>query len=247
MTTLVYILIALAVGFAVGRWRYHRYQNRGEALVSQALKQQFVGPDAHLMNHITLPLKDGSTQIDHVLLTRFGIFVIETKHYRGWIFAGAKQATWTQVLYRKKFKFQNPLFQNIRHLRAVQGVLAFIPDEAVRPIVVFTGDAEFKTPVPDGVFSLRQMVQHLQAHVGGSAHGQQPRAARGARPVLTVAGGTEAPGAATGAAAIAVRPHLSSEQLQRCVGALEMARLAVTQQTDVEHIQGLQRRFGQQA
>ena len=38
------------------------------------------------MNHITLRLGTGTTQIDHILLSRFGVFVIETKDYTGWIF-----------------------------------------------------------------------------------------------------------------------------------------------------------------
>lgn len=225
---LLAIALGLAIGFVLGRWQQNRYQNRGELLVSQTLKLQFFGPGVHLMNHITLPLKDGTTQIDHVLLTSFGIFVIETKHYSGWIFAGAKQATWTQVLYRKKSKFQNPLFQNLRHLRAVQQQLPFIPAAAVQPLVVFTGDAEFKTEMPSGVYSLRGLVQHLK-----DLQQQRPRA--------------DLPGETSGRSprlALVTLPSLSDEQLQRCVGALEIARLAISGRTDVEHVQGLERRFG---
>src|SRR6266542_5098071 len=49
------------------------------------------------------------TQVDHILVSSFGVFVIETKDYKGWIFADAKQANWTQVLFRHKFTFQNPI------------------------------------------------------------------------------------------------------------------------------------------
>jgi hypothetical protein len=116
----------------------------------------------HLLNHVTLRLPDGSTQVDHILVSRFGVFVIETKDYNGWIFANAKHATWTQVLFHSKFRFQNPIFQNLRHVRAVQELLDFLPPEAVRSIVVFTGEAEFKTEVPFGVFGLRGLVDHLR-------------------------------------------------------------------------------------
>ena len=38
----------------------------------------------HRLNNITLPLSNGgSTQIDHVIVSVYGIFVIETKHYKG--------------------------------------------------------------------------------------------------------------------------------------------------------------------
>ena len=87
----IYILLALVVGFVLGRRRLrpHGYQNRGEARLSRVARQHFKSPDYFLMNHITLPLGDGTTQIDHILVSRFGVFVIETKHCKGWIFANA--------------------------------------------------------------------------------------------------------------------------------------------------------------
>ena len=166
MTTLIYVALALAVGLVIGlvigRYRASAFQNRGEALLSRVARANFGPPDYHLMNHITLQLKDGTTQVDHILVSRFGVFVIETKDYKGWIFANPKQATWTQVLFKRKFKFQNPIFQNIRHVRAVQDLLDFLPPGAVKSVVVFTGEAEFKTEVPPSVFNVSELVDHLR-------------------------------------------------------------------------------------
>ena len=166
--TIVYILLALTVGFVIGRYRAYRtyrasaFQNHGEALVSRVALTNFGPPDYHLMNHVTLQLKDGTTQIDHILVSRFGVSIIETKDYDGWIFANAKQANWTQVLFMCKFKFQNPIFQNFRHVRAVQGLLDFLPPEAIKSVVVFTGEAEFKTEIPQGVVSLSGLIEYLR-------------------------------------------------------------------------------------
>ena len=166
VTTLFYILLALAVGFALGRYRasafQNSFQNRGEALLSRVVRTNFGPPDYHLMNHVTLQLKDGTTQVDHILVSRFGVFVIETKDYKGWIFANAKQANWTQVLFKVKFKFQNPILQNLRHVRAVQDHLDFLPPGAIKSVVVFTGEAEFKTEVPQGVFDLSGLIDYLR-------------------------------------------------------------------------------------
>ena len=162
LSTLVYILIAFLTGLALGRFRASRYQNRGEALLSEVVGASFRPPDYHLLNHVTLPQKDGSTQVDHILISRFGVFVIETKDYKGWIFADPKRANWTQVIFKSKFRFQNPIFQNLRHVRAVQDLLDFLPPEAIRSVVVFTGDAEFKTDVPPGVFNLPGFVHHIR-------------------------------------------------------------------------------------
>jgi hypothetical protein len=205
MISTIYLLLALGIGYLLGRHRTSSLQNRGEALVCRELQANFSGPNYHLLSHITLKLKDGTTQIDHILVSRFGVFVIETKDYKGWIFANAKHATWTQVLYRWKFKFQNPIFQNMRHVRAVQELLDFLPPEAIKSAVVFTGRGEFKTDMPSGVYTLPGLIDHLRA---------------------------------------ATEEVMSLNRVQFCVGRLETARLAVSGQTDLEHVKSLQRKHG---
>lgn len=44
------------------------------------------------LHNVTLNTADGTTQIDHVFISPFGIFVLETKNMRGWIFGSEKTA-----------------------------------------------------------------------------------------------------------------------------------------------------------
>lgn len=206
-----YILLAFLVGYAFGRTRASCakkkffLQNRGEAIVSRALRLNFVPPDFHLLNHITLMLEDGTTQIDHILVSRFGVFVIETKDYSGWIFANANHEKWTQVKWPRKSRFQNPIFQNARHVRAVRNLLDFLPPDFVKSVVVFAGSAQFKTDMPSGVFTVPRLIDYLR-------------------------GTTE--------------EVLSLNRIQFCVGRLETARLAISETTDLEHVQSLRQRHG---
>ena len=39
----------------------------------------------HLIKNVTLPTEEGSTQIDHIIVSEYGIFVVETKNMKGWI------------------------------------------------------------------------------------------------------------------------------------------------------------------
>ncbi|MEP6836323.1 MAG: nuclease-related domain-containing protein [Gemmatimonas sp.] len=188
-----------------GAWRFPKFQNRGEALVSHVLRSHFCTPDYHLMNHVTIQMDDGTTQVDHILVSRFGVFVIETKDFSGWIFAKATDRTWTQTHFRLRFKFQNPIRQNYKHLLAVRGLLDFLPPDAIKSVVVFCGDAEFKTETPQGVFTLDKLVDYLNREN---------------------------------------EKVISLNRLQFCVGRLETARLAMSRQTDVEHVGRLARRFG---
>jgi hypothetical protein len=123
----------------------------GEALVNLNNGLRLYGEDYQKIRDLTLRLKDGSTtQIDHVVLSPYGIFVIETKNMQGWIFGSEHQKSWTQSIYGKKYTFQNPLLQNYRHIKALEEVLNI--KEGLFSIVTFVGESQFKTTMPKNVF-----------------------------------------------------------------------------------------------
>ena len=123
----------------------------GEILVGDMLKK-LPKNEYDFYENLLLPTENGdTTQIDHVVFSRYGIFVIEVKNYGGWIFAGEKNRVWTQVFYRRKNKFQNPLRQNYKHVKTLQE-LTGLPEQVFYNLVIFTGKAEFKTNIPRHVF-----------------------------------------------------------------------------------------------
>lgn len=145
-------------GIAVGRFLFIR-ANMGEALVADAISAGFQRPHV-LLNNVTFESDKGTTQIDHILVADTGIFVIETKHYSGWIFGGPNDSQWTQVIYRKKSRFQNPIRQNYGHVRSLQSLFT-LSDEAFIPVVVFTGDAEFKSDLGPTVLKFDDLISYL--------------------------------------------------------------------------------------
>lgn len=160
------ILVILAaiffLGYALGRWGgIQLRENEGEARVRHLLTNSFKAPDYHLLSNITIPFEGGTTQIDHILVSTRGIFVLETKHYSGWIYADEKNPRWTQVIYRIKNRFANPVFQNYRHVKAIRSLLDFVPKEHIHPLVVFTGKAVFKTYKPDDVVYLARLKERI--------------------------------------------------------------------------------------
>ena len=163
--------VTFTTGLMIGYFAHYLFegrltlrQNRGEGSVRKVITTSFKAPHYYLLNNITLPIQDGTTQIDHVLVSTKGVFVIETKNYSGWIFGDEKSKQWTQVIYRVKNKFQNPIRQNFKHLKAIQRELDFLPKEQIHSIVVFVGEAKFKTPMPKGVLYLRQLVDHIKTY-----------------------------------------------------------------------------------
>ncbi|MBN1914827.1 MAG: NERD domain-containing protein [Parachlamydiales bacterium] len=165
----IYLLIPLVIGggfgYIIGIYRRWRLENSGEVLVRNLLEKYCENKDAHLLNCITLRLEDGSTtQIDHVLVSTKGIFVIETKHYKGWIFGNARAKAWAQIIYTNKYLFQNPLFQNYKHVKEVQRIFEFLEPRLIHNIVVFSGESIFKTSKIDNVCYLEELIPTIEKY-----------------------------------------------------------------------------------
>ncbi|WP_223807938.1 nuclease-related domain-containing protein [Marinobacter sp. R17] len=122
----------------------------GESLVNLSARLFLDKNTYHLIRNVTLPTEDGTTQIDHIIVSPYGVFVVETKNMKGWIFGSAKQRYWTQKIYKHSQKFQNPLHQNYKHVKTIQALLG-LGDAQVHSVVVFVGDATFKTKMPANV------------------------------------------------------------------------------------------------
>lgn len=116
----------------------------------------------HLIKNVTLPTEDGTTQIDHIIVSEFGIFVIETKNMRGCIFGNEKQKIWTQKIYKHTNKFQNPLHQNYKHTKTLESILS-IDSENIFSVVVFVGDSTFKTDMPRNVTSPNGLIRFIRS------------------------------------------------------------------------------------
>lgn len=117
----------------------------GETVINLATWLMLDKQTYYRLNNITLPLANGgSTQIDHVIVSIHGIFVIETKHYKGWIFGSERQAQWTQTIMGRKYKFQNPLRQNYLHIKTLAELLT-LDMHYFHSIIVFIGECELKT------------------------------------------------------------------------------------------------------
>ena len=134
----------------------------GEKAVSIILK--FLPDEYTVFNNIYIEENGKSTQIDHVILSPYGIFVIETKNYSGWIYGSENAQYWTKNKYGTKYRFYNPLLQNYSHVKALQSLFGF-PMLYFVPIVVFTGRATIKGHYPNHyVIYARQLLSTIKAY-----------------------------------------------------------------------------------
>ncbi|HIF9127918.1 TPA: NERD domain-containing protein [Photobacterium damselae] len=132
----------------------------GEFLVNRLLSK-LPESDYTLIKDVTLPTSDGTTQVDHIVVSKYGIFVVETKNMKGWIFGSTRQKLWTQKIYRHSSKFQNPLHQNYKHIKALETLLGCSADY-LHSVIVFIGDSTFKTEMPPNVTYARGSIRYIQ-------------------------------------------------------------------------------------
>jgi hypothetical protein len=104
------------------------------------------------INNVTIRTRQGTTQIDHVIISRYGVFVVETKNMSGWIFGREDDPFWTKINRWNKLKFQNPLLQNASHIRALSSVARIAP-EKMHSIVLFRGKCSLRTQMPPNVLT----------------------------------------------------------------------------------------------
>ena len=141
MIVIIFIVLILVILFKINSSKIKG--SVGEFKVNTRLN--FLGNEYISLNDILIKSSNGNTsQIDELVLSEYGIFIIETKNYKGWIFGNEKSENWTQVIFNEKHTFRNPIKQNWSHVYALKNVLSEFPNIHYFPIVVFTGDATLK-------------------------------------------------------------------------------------------------------
>ena len=134
----------------------------GEERISRFLKM--LPQDYYIFNDIYLYNKGRTTQIDHIVISIYGIFVIETKNYKGQIYGNNNSEYWTENFYGKKYKFYNPIKQNYFHMRALQEKLKISMNSLIS-IVVFSEEATLKCKMLENViysFELENFIKSFQ-------------------------------------------------------------------------------------
>ena len=105
-----------------------------------------------------------TTQIDKIVVSQWGIFVLEIKNIRGWIYGHKGEPTWTQQLSpKKRNQFGNPCNQNYGHIVTLSQRLS-LPIEQFRSIVAFSNYAEFKKKLPDEVIHFNEVAKYIKSH-----------------------------------------------------------------------------------
>ena len=152
------VVLVLVVGAIAFGWWYNSPEQkgrRGEIRIHDILSN--LSDEYHILNDVVLKTDRGTTQIDHIVVSKYGIFTIETKNYRGEIYGDDNRQQWTQIIvtnvrysrkwyktytYVTKNQFYNPVKQSLGHTYVIKKHLSKWNRINVVPIVVFAGNAD---------------------------------------------------------------------------------------------------------
>lgn len=168
MEVLMFISIAIIfVGLVYLRINWPTIKGKiGEKSVATILsflpKEEYV-----VLNDMMFKNGSHSTQIDHIVVSTHGIFIIETKNYKGWIFGNSNKDYWTQNIWGNKYSLYNPILQNRSHIKFILRKFNVLRENEqwIYPIVVFlsatklhlTGDCE-------NVLWLRELNNYIRSY-----------------------------------------------------------------------------------
>ena len=95
------------------------------------------------LSDVMLEIDGKTTQIDHIVFSKYGIFVIETKQRNTYITGNEHDKYWVVKAGRKKHYMYNPIHQNYGHKKAIEKILGLY-DNQVIDIVCVSGQANLR-------------------------------------------------------------------------------------------------------
>lgn len=188
-------LVLLFFFLASPRYRGDIAESRVRRILAQGLDKK----NYTVLNDVVVPFGGGTIEIDHVVISKFGIFVIESQYARGWVAGTDVQDRWKQQSLGRISRFDNPLHRNRLQAEALQALLDF-PRLAFHRVVVMSGQKGFKTEMPPNVVEPERLIrlmrkkaqQQLNAEQAARAlkvieeARQRPRGGFWVRPVTTL-------------------------------------------------------------
>jgi hypothetical protein len=133
----------------------------GETRVRRLLTALLQKNQYTVINDLTIPSGGGTAHIDHLVVSQFGVFVIETVYRRGTISGTEFQDRWKASRFGRFTRFDNPVHQNYLHIQALERLLQ-LPESRFHSIVVFSGHKGFKGSRPGNVIPVEKLIPYIR-------------------------------------------------------------------------------------
>lgn len=121
-----------------------------------------------------LLIRDGNytTQVDHIIISRYGVFVLETKNIHGKVYGSGNSEYWKQYLpdsgykrygFTQEHQLRNPIWQNAGHIKTLRR-LVLGNDVPVYGIVVFPTETDLYVNCEQPVLHMWDVVPFIKQY-----------------------------------------------------------------------------------
>ena len=141
----------------------------GERKVAHLL-ENLTHEDYQVYNDLLIRKGNYTTQIDHIVISRYGVFIVETKNIHGKVYGSGSAEYWKQYLpdigYRRhgttqEHQLRNPVWQNAGHINALRRHV-FGNNVPVYGIVAFSDDTDLFVTAVQTVMNMSEIVPYIK-------------------------------------------------------------------------------------
>ncbi len=138
----IVVLLLIIITCIIIHKKYNKFRGFfGEFWVKRELNK--LPKDEYIVLNDIMINNNGTHQIDHIVISKYGIFVIEMKNFYGIIIGKEKNDKWIQKFRSKKFYFPNPIHQNYGHIKTLEELLKIDYNKFIS-IVCFSNQVKLK-------------------------------------------------------------------------------------------------------
>lgn len=164
---LIILMIILLCDFIQKKAKPYKNKKKGrigEKAICKILKKLPV-KEYLVLNDVLLKTKNGTVQIDHIVLSEYGIFVIETKNYSGLIFGNGFAPKWKQRIGKSYLgEIDNPILQNKAHIYALMNTLDINTSDIFLPISTFSHNCILKVNAGTPVVYYDELIRIIKSY-----------------------------------------------------------------------------------
>ena len=128
-------------------WRWGEVDKEGKGIAGERAVAEILSRlpyEYRVFNNVLLNNPFGGTaQIDHIVVSPSGVFVIETKNFSGKVYGSVKAKYWKEYIRGEEYPFINPVRQNKMHIAVLAKNLASF-DVPFFSVVAFSPEADLR-------------------------------------------------------------------------------------------------------
>jgi hypothetical protein len=119
-----------------------------------------------IFENVILPSSGNTahTEIDHIVVSPYGIFCIETKSHSGSIYAYERNKDWAQYLGGKKYSINSPHRQNYKHVKAIEELVGSDLRAPIHSYVAFPNAYQVITDSNFVYCNIGALIDHISRH-----------------------------------------------------------------------------------